>query len=137
MTTDNVRCSGWTICLCIALALGCVAGAYASVCPLTIVSGTGEKDGIVLTVRDYGKLPIRRLEFRCIGPTGKAGACREENALFYPGMEYTLRYPYPAGKPGIVTVAVEDATMSDGFVWKPSKKQPCRQLHISPPKARR
>jgi hypothetical protein len=137
MTMDKMQRFEWRIGLCIALALGCVAGTYASVCPVMIVSGIGEKDGIVLTVRNYGKLPIRRLELRCIGPTGKAGACREENALFYPGMEYTLRYPYPAGKPGIVTVAVQDATMSDGFVWKPSKKQPCRQLRISPPKARR
>ena len=33
MTMDKMRRFEWRICLCIALALGCAAGTYASVCP--------------------------------------------------------------------------------------------------------
>lgn len=136
MTNDTSRFE-WRTFLCIALAFGLVAGAYASVCPVMIVSGTGDRDGIAVTVRNAGKLPIRQLQLRCVGVSGKVGNCEEANALFYPGMEYTLRYPYPSGRRGVVTVAAQSATMSDGFVWKPTKKQPCRQIRISPPKARR
>lgn len=106
------------------------------VCPVMMISGTGETDNIVLTFRNSGKLLIRQLEFSC-GPLqapseAQARSCREANALFYPGMQYTLRYPYPNGKRQTVTVAVKSVTMSDGFVWKPSKKQPCRTLRIVP-----
>jgi hypothetical protein len=58
------------------------------------------------------------------------------NALFYPGMQYTVRYPYPGGVRGTITLAVKSVTMSDGFVWKLSKKQPCRALRIVPQQSR-
>ena len=119
-----------------ALALGLAAGAYASVCPVMIVSGTGERDEIVVTFRNAGKLPIRRLEFGCVAGSARVGVCREGNTLFYPGMEYTVRYPYPAGKRDAVTVAVKSVTTSDGFVWKGSKKLGCRTLRIAPPKGK-
>lgn len=105
-----------------------------AVCPIMIVSGVGESDGIVLTFRNSGKLPIRQLEFSCKSSQSQreSNACREANALFYPGMQYTVRYPYPEGKAKTVTLAVRSVTTSDGFVWKPSKKQPCRTLRILP-----
>ena len=109
--------------------------ALGAVCPVMMVSGTGDADGIVLTFRNSGKLPIRQLEFSCttaqMRDSGR-GACRERNALFYPGMQYTVRYPYPGGTRGVVTVAVKSLTTADGFVWKPSKKQKCRTLRIAP-----
>ena len=112
-----------------------VSLAYASSCPVTLVSGTGDVDGIVVTFRNAGKLPIRDLEFNCslarAAQPPQRMACREKNALFYPGMEYTLRYPQPRGT-GQVTVSVKSATLSDGYVFKPSKRQPCRALRISP-----
>jgi len=110
------------------------------ICPVLMVSGTGERDNIVVTFRNSGKLPIRQLEFNCISSSppssGRKNPCREPNALFYPGMEYTVRYPYPGGARSIVTVAVKSVTTSDGFVWKPSKKQPCRTLRIVPRKGK-
>ena len=38
-----------------------VSLAYASSCPVTLVSGMGDVDGIVVTFRNAGKLPIRDL----------------------------------------------------------------------------
>lgn len=125
----------WQLAMGMALVAGLVAGAYASVCPVMLVSGLGEPDQIVITFRNAGKLPIQRLELNCLAE-GSAGVCRETNALFYPGMEYTLRYPYPAGKRDVVTVSLKNATTSDGFVWKGSKKLGCRTLRIVPPKSR-
>jgi len=103
-----------------------------AVCPVMIVSGAGESDGIVLTFRNSGKLLIRQLEFSCKSQPSErsSNACREANALFYPGMQYTVRYPYPDGKAKTVTLAVKSVTTSDGFTWKPTKKQPCRTLRI-------
>ena len=105
-----------------------------AVCPVMIVSGVGESDGIVLTFRNSGKLLIRQLEFNCKSQPSQrdSNPCREANALFYPGMQYTVRYPYPGGRAETVTVAVKSVTTSDGFTWKPTKKQPCRILRIVP-----
>lgn len=119
----------------VAVCLLAVSLAHASPCPVMLVSGMGDKDGIVLTFRNSGKLPIRRLELNCSLPgaatSARSMACIEKNALFYPGVEYTLRYPYPRPVPQ-VTVSVKSATLSDGYVWKPSKRQPCRVLRIRP-----
>jgi hypothetical protein len=126
---------GWSVVIWWALALGLAVGAYASVCPVMMVSGVVEGNDLVVTFRNVGKLPIRRLEFACTAGR-RAGVCREGNALFYPGMEYTVRYPYPGNGRDVVTVAVKAVTMSTGFVWKPAKKQPCRGLRIAATKQR-
>jgi hypothetical protein len=123
------------------LAFLVLASAYAfGVCPVMMISGAAEHDNIVLTFRNSGKLPIRQLEFSCASlrgqPAGQTNLCRETNALFYPGMQYTVRYPYPGATREVVTVAVKSATTSDGFVWRPSKKQACRPVKIMPRKSR-
>jgi hypothetical protein len=122
-----------------ALAIAAVVfsvGGYALGCPVMMISGTGERDNIVVTFRNSGKFPIRQLEFTCTSLQAASSRhdrpCREAHALFYPGMQYTVRYPYPGGARGTVTVALKSVTMSDGFVWKPSMKQPCRPLRIVP-----
>ena len=119
-----------------ALALTFISQAGASTCPVTLVSGIGEPGAIVLTLRNGGKLPIRRLDFNCTPATARSGKrnslCREDNALFYPGTELTLRYAYPSGVRQPVTVSLKSATFSDGFVWKPTKRQPCRTLRVVP-----
>jgi hypothetical protein len=122
-----------------ALVMTGVALAYGSgnPCPVMLVSGTGDADGIVITFRNTGKLPIRELEFNCTVAGAQAGKgqrarCREGNALFYPGMEYTVRYPYPGGIRRAVAVTVKSVSQSEGFVFKPSKRQPCRTLRIAP-----
>jgi len=115
--------------------------AYAlGACPVMMISGAAERDNIVLTFRNSGKLPIRQLDFSCTPLQAqladRTNQCREANALFYPGMQYTVRYPYPGATRGSITVTVKSVTMSDGFVWKPAKKQPCRALRIVPGKSR-
>ncbi len=111
-----------------------ISGRAIAVCPVMLISGVGQSDGIVLTFRNSGKLPIRHLEFSCKSSPSQrdSNACREANALFYPGMQYTVRYPYPSGSAKTVTLAVKSVTTSDGFTWKPTKKQPCRTLRIVP-----
>lgn len=107
--------------------------ALAVKCPVAMVSANGDRDGFSVIFRNQTKLPIRRLEFRCT-VAGKVhpGACTERNALFYPGGEYTVTYPYPAGKPRALTVTVQSAMLMDGFIWKPSKHDVCRTLRITP-----
>jgi len=112
---------------------------HAVMCPVAMVSGAGERDGISVTFRNQTKLPIRRLEFRCAVATGgrkaQTGSCQERNALFYPGGEYTVRYPYPGGVAKPVIVTVRSVMLMDGFVWKPTKHDVCRVLRIGSPKA--
>jgi len=109
----------------------------AVMCPVAMVSGKGEREGIAITFRNQTKLPIRRLEFRCTvaGQKIQTGACLERNALFNPHEEYTVQYPYPGGVPRPVTVTVQSVLLIDGFTWKPTKHDVCRVLRISPPKA--
>ena len=115
-----------------------LAGASSS-CPVTLVSAAAEPDAITVTFLNAGKLPIRQLEFNCalLRPhTPKAqppARCREQNALFFPGTEYTVRYTYP-GIPRPVRVSLKSITSSDGYIWKPSQRQPCRVLKIYPGK---
>jgi len=111
-------------------------------CPVTLVSGEGNRDAIIVTFRNAGKLPIRRLEFSCLPIHGqvnkdRGAVCREENAMFFPATPYTVRYGYPGGVPKPVLVSVKSATLSDGYVWKPSQHQTCRALRITPGKSKK
>ena len=104
-------------------------------CPVTLLSGAAEPGGFSVTFMNAGKLPIRRLEFDCTVVNAQADKarrilCREQNALFFPGTEYTVRYPYPGGIPRPVQVSLKSVTSSDGYIWKPSQRQPCRVLKI-------
>jgi len=124
--------------LTLVLAFVSVADA-AGPCPLMLISGTAESDAIVVTFRHGGKVPIRQLEFNCTPLRSQAhkpqnGRCREDNALFYPGGEYTVRYTYPGGKREPVRVSVKSVTFLDGTIWRPTKRQPCRVLSIRAPK---
>ena len=58
--------------------------------------------------------------------------CREDNALFYPGTEYTVKYPYPDRTPRPVLVSLKSVMTSDGYMWKPSKNDGCRTLTLEP-----
>src|SRR5436190_18828927 len=66
-------------------------------CPITLIGGTGDATSIAITFENAGKLPIRQLEFNCVPvrtqPHKAEHACREANALFFPGMQYTVNYP--------------------------------------------
>jgi hypothetical protein len=113
----------------------------ASSCPVLLVSGTGDHDGITVIFRNIGKLPIRRLEFNCRplhAQSGRvqSGSCSEQNASFIPRVQYTVSYPYPGGKPGPLLVSLRSAMFSDGHAFKPSKRDPCRMLKITLPRAK-
>ena len=106
-------------------------------CPVNIVTTAAESDGIALTLVNRGKLPIRRLEFTCtaIRPhagTARAARCIEDNAMFFPGPEYTVKYGYPGGRRQPVRVTLRNATLGDGYFWKPSRNQPCQVEAIYP-----
>jgi hypothetical protein len=110
------------------LAALCLPLANASnTCMVTMVSGAADADGISVTFRNAGKLPIRRLEFNCapIRPQArkvKGTLCHAENGLFFPGTEYIVSYPYPIHLPRSLTVSLRSAILSDGYIWKPDEE---------------
>lgn len=100
-----------------------------------LVGGAKDGDTISVTFRNTGKVPIRRLEFNCklANPPAKGAGqtrCYEPNASFLPVGEYTVSYAIPGGSRGTVLVSVKSITFSDGHVWKPTKRDPCRTLTI-------
>ena len=127
-----------------ALPLALLALAFAprgetkSSCPIMLVSGAKDQDTISVTFRNTGKFPIRRLEFSCRLANAQAkGAgqarCYEPNASFLPVGEYTLSYAIPGGSRGTVLVSVNSVTFSDGHIFKPTKRDPCKTLTIRMP----
>jgi hypothetical protein len=54
--------------------------------------------------------------------------------LFFPGMQYTVNYPYPAGVAERIRISLKSATLSNGYVWTPSRRQVCRVLRVDPKK---
>jgi hypothetical protein len=47
-----------------------------------------------------------------------------------------VNYPYPGGKPVALLVSLKSAMFSDGHIFKPSKRDPCRVLKIQPPRSK-
>ena len=75
-----------------------------SPCPLTLIGGEISPHSLTLSFWNAGKLPIRGVELNCtlIRAQTKTQSipCREQNALFFPGPEYTVSYTYAGGCPG-------------------------------------
>lgn len=111
--------------------LGSLANA-AGRCPVTLASGTGSRDSLSITFMNAGKLPIRRLEFNCklLGDRSDSIHCAEENALFYPGTQYTVTYAHQARVTERAEVSLKSITFSDGYVWKPNRAISCRVLNF-------
>ena len=127
-----------------ALPLALLALAFASrgdtksSCPIMLVGGAKDQDTISVTFRNTAKLPIRRLEFSCrlTSPPAKGvgqARCYEPNASFLPVGEYTVSYAIPGGSRGTVLVSVKSVTFSDGHIFKPTKRDPCKTLMIRMP----
>ena len=113
-------------------------GETGSACPIMLVSGSKDQDTISVTFRNSAKSPVRRLEFDCRLANAPAGAseqarCYEPNASFLPVGEYTVSYAIPGGSHEAVLVSVKSVTFSDGHVFKPTKRDPCRTLTIRTP----
>ena len=121
------------------LALAFVSrGETKSSCPIMLVGGAKDQDTISVTFRNTGKFPIRRLEFSCrlTSPPAKGvgqAPCYEPNASFLPVGEYTVSYAIPGGSRGTVLVSVKSVTFSDGHIFKPTKRDPCKTLTIRMP----
>lgn len=130
------RCLAWAVAPILIIGLPGLVQASGA-CPLTLVSGAGDRDSISVTFRNIGKLPIRRIEFSCVLAHGQAhpassADCREDNAMFFSATPYTVRYAYPGGVPRTVLVSVKSVTLSGGYVWEPSRHETCRVLRIVP-----
>jgi hypothetical protein len=102
--------------------------------PINLLSAGGDASSISITFQNVGKLPIRQLEFDCVPlqePARKdQRISREANALFFPGTEYAVSYPYPKGISTRILVSVKSITLSNGYVWKPSKNDRCGELRV-------
>jgi hypothetical protein len=130
--------AGQLVAMILFFALAAMAG---NTCPVILVNGAGESNAFSITFRNAGKLPIRRIEFNCSLVPAKVHQsqripCYEDNALFFPGTEYTVSYPYPGGIPKPVLVSLKSVTSANGYIWKPSRRQPCRAVHIVPARTR-
>ena len=104
-------------------------------CPIHLLSAEAGANSIAITFQNVGKLPIRQMEFDCVlledpAHKGQQISCREANALFFPGMEYTVSYPHAKGSYARLLVAVKSITLSNEYVWKPSKNDRCGGLKI-------
>ena len=119
--------------------IACLAGASfqqswaATACPVSLVDGKADRDGIVLSLRNKGKLPIQQLEFNCTpatSPTAHRPTCHEETGLFFPGTEYTISFAYP-NRAGSILVSLKAARLSDGSFWMFKRDQSCRPLRIA------
>lgn len=102
-------------------------------CPITLVEGKADQDGIELSFRNKGKLPIQKLEFNCT-PAGSSTAhrvtCHTETGLFYPGTDYTSSFAY-RNRAGSIQVSLQAARLSDGSSWLFNRDERCRPLRIA------
>ena len=125
----------YLVILAVAFSFSIPATEAKSSCPVTLVSAVFDAGAATVTFRNNGKLVIRQLELNCQLIHAKAAKqeatpCREENGLFFPGNEYTVSYPYqnPLRKP--LLVSLRSVTLSDGYVWTPTKGEACRVITI-------
>ncbi len=120
--------------------LGFAALAHAARdCPIVLLSGKSTATGISVTARNNSHFAIGRLAFNCAvqGRTKNEPPmrCNANSPMFFPGSEFTAEFYYPA-KPKTVTLSVKALSQSNGFLWKPLRKDSCQTLTIAPPRKR-
>jgi hypothetical protein len=125
------RC--WKRLLLAGLVAASVQPSWAAIaCPISLVDGKADQDGITLSFRNIGKLPIQVLTFNCL-PYGKAAehrtACHAETGLFFPGTEYSTSFAYKS-RSGSIQVSLQSARLADGFSWLSNRDQRCRPLRV-------
>ncbi len=115
------------------LMLLCVPGCYADVpCPLKLIDGSLQQDGLRVTFRNTGKLAIQQLDISCRpldGKSRRSASCRTETGLFYPGQQYDLDFQY-GGAHKAVVLSLESARLSDGSEWRVGPHQACKSLKV-------
>jgi hypothetical protein len=126
----------WKVVLCALCLVAVLQQSQADIpCPLKLIDGEVTHDGINLTFRNTGKLPIQELELSCRplnGQKPRGSVCRTENGLFYPGQQYDLSFQYGTGRR--VELSLKSARLSDGTVWSASRHQTCKPLKALPRK---
>jgi hypothetical protein len=118
--------------------IACLVGASvppswaAIACPVSLVDGRADQDGIILSFRNIGKLPVQELELNCMpigSPATHGLTCHTETGLFFPGTEYTSSFAYKSHA-GVIQVSLLAARLSDGSTWLLNRDQRCRPLRI-------
>ncbi len=102
-------------------------------CPITLISGDADQDSIRLSFMNKGKVPVQQLNLSCTPPkdqTARGAACHTESGLFYPGMEYSLDFPYPGVAGRAIVISLRTARLAGGVVWTATPSQSCRALRI-------
>jgi hypothetical protein len=126
----------WKVLLCALCLTAVLQQSQADVpCPLKLIDGEVTQDGINLTFRNTGKLPIQELELYCTplnGQKARRSVCRTENGLFYPGQQYDLSFQYGNGRR--VELSLKSARLSDGTTWTGSRRPNCKPLKALPRK---
>ena len=105
-----------------------------SPCPIMLISGSKDADGLTIAFRNRGKLPIQLLDFTCsaTGATTQASpSCHTESGLFYPGNQYSVSFLFPVAKKKTLAVSVKDARLSDGSVWRTTRHEFCEPMKIA------
>ncbi len=97
-------------------------------CPVSLFDGKAGPDGIALSFRNVGKLPVQQLAFACTPSKGPA-VCHEEMGLFFPGTDYSSSFAYP-GRAASIVVSLQAARLADGSMWLAKRDQHCRPLRV-------
>jgi hypothetical protein len=123
----------WKRILIVCLLGGSVCPSWGAVaCPVSLVEGKANQDGIVLSFRNKGKLPIQELEFNCTpasSSTPHGLACHTETGLFFPGTDYTSSFAYKS-RARSIQVSLKTARFSDGSTWIFNRDQRCHPLRM-------
>jgi hypothetical protein len=123
----------WKSILTVCLLGSSVCQSWAAIaCPVSLLEGKADQDGIVLSFRNKGKLPIQELEFSCTptsGATAHRLTCHTETGLFFPGTDYTSSFAY-SSRAGFTQVSLRTARLSDGSSWIFNRDQRCHPLRI-------
>ena len=101
-------------------------------CPILLVDGQLDQQGIELTFRNSGKLPIQQLDLDCTLLRAGAArrACHTETGIFFPGTPYTIRFFYPSAGARSILISLNAARLSDGYRWTWRRDRSCRPLRI-------
>jgi hypothetical protein len=125
----------WTTLLLFSVtAFGALQAQAAIACPVILVNGHANQDGVDLTFINRGKLPLDDLELSCTSftaQTTRRSACHAETGIFYPGTTYTVQFSLPQKDTRSILVSLKSARLSDGDTWTSSHDQSCRSLKIA------
>ena len=125
------RVAGWVLVSAFCLFCAPVARLHAAIaCPVYLLDGKLDHDGVSFSFRNKGKLPLQQLSLYC-QPAGAAHRtlCHEESGIFYPGTDYTVSFAYPHRGSSVV-LSLSAARLSDGSMWMLRRDDLCHPLRV-------